>query len=123
MDQKPSFTKGPWRASEFWSPPLGNFEYKPEDKDANGNVFYGYSIFGRNEHGGEILPTLAAVHNFPRNIKANANLIAAAPELYKALQAASHALKSYQHGNTATDLAAGVAAFADAALARAEGRS
>lgn len=53
---------------------------------------------------------------------ANANLMGAAPELYTALQAASHALKSYQHGNTATDLAADVAAFADAALAKAEGR-
>jgi len=55
-------------------------------------------------------------------LTANANLISAAPDLFKALQAASHALKSYQHGNTATGLAADVAAFADAALAKAEGR-
>jgi hypothetical protein len=82
VNDNPTFTPGPWRASEFWSPPIGNFAYKAEDKDANGNVFYGYSIHGRNEHGCEILPTLAAVHNFPDHIKANAHLIAAAPELY-----------------------------------------
>jgi len=56
------------------------------------------------------------------NARANAHLIAAAPELWQALKAASHALRSYQHGNTAPDLAAQVADFADAALAKAEGR-
>lgn len=54
---------------------------------------------------------------------ANAHLIAAAPELYTALKAARHALRSYQYGNTATDLAAEVADFASVALAKAEGRS
>jgi len=84
MNEKPKYTPGPWRAGESWRPPIGNFEVKAEDKDANGNIFWGYSIFGRNEHGGEVLPTLAAVHNFPDNMKANAHLIAAAPDLYEA---------------------------------------
>jgi hypothetical protein len=55
--------------------------------------------------------------------KANASLIAAAPELFRALQAAPHALKSYQYGNASTELAASVSAFADSALAKARGET
>jgi hypothetical protein len=40
-----------------------------------------------------------------REFHANAHLIAAAPEMLKALYAAIHALRSYQYGNSATDLA------------------
>ena len=43
-------------------------------------------------------------------------------ELVKALQAASHALRSYQHGNGSTYLAKTVADSADAAIAKATGR-
>ncbi len=71
-------TPGPWRMSEIWRPGLGN--HNP-DADVNGNVFFGYSISGSTEGGGHILPTLAAVHNFPDNIEANARLIASAPDL------------------------------------------
>jgi hypothetical protein len=56
------------------------------DLDANGNVFWGYSISGCDEHGAPILPTLASVHNFPDQVEANARLIAAAPELLEALK-------------------------------------
>jgi len=54
---------------------------------------------------------------------AGATLIAAAPELLKALTAASHALKSYAYDNASPDLATNIAAVADAAIAKAEGRS
>lgn len=78
----PRWTPGPWRAAEFWSAPFGPGPHKTNEA---GQVFWGYSISGSNEHGGSILPTLGAVHNFPDNIHANAALIAAAPELYSAL--------------------------------------
>lgn len=44
-------------------------------------------------------------------------------ELLEALIAASHALKSYAYGNASPDLATNIAAIADAAIAKAEGRS
>jgi hypothetical protein len=50
---------------------------------------------------------------------ANARLIAAAPELLEALYAASHALKSYAYGNSATLLAMETAEFVDDAIAKA----
>jgi len=53
---------------------------------------------------------------------ANAQLMAAAPDLFRALMAAQAALKSYQYGNASPELAIEIAAFADAALAKAEGR-
>jgi hypothetical protein len=53
---------------------------------------------------------------------ANARLIAAAPELLAAAHAAWHALKSYQYGNAAPDLAADCAAVLEDAIAKAEGR-
>jgi hypothetical protein len=53
---------------------------------------------------------------------ANARLIAAAPDLLAAVVAASHALKSYAYGNSATDLAESIAKSCDEAIAKAEGR-
>lgn len=55
--------------------------------------------------------------------KANAHLMAAAPEMAKLLQAASHALRSYQYGNSATELAQGCADQIDALLAKARAES
>lgn len=43
-------------------------------------------------------------------------------DLLSALTAAAHALRSYQYGNGAPDLAGAVAAAAEAAIAKAEGR-
>lgn len=54
-----------------------------------------------------------------REKDANAHLLASAPNLLKAALAASHALKSYASGNSATDLAEEVSAFCDAAIAKA----
>lgn len=71
-------TPGPWRSSETWRPPIG---FGDHETNADGNVFWGYSVSGSSKHGGHILPTLAAVHNFPDNIHANARLIASAPSL------------------------------------------
>ncbi len=79
-------TPGPWYFSRMERPPIGRQPNgDPWPTDANGNVFWGYSIGGRSENGAAILPTLAAVHNFPDAIDANAHLIAAAPELLEAL--------------------------------------
>lgn len=67
----------PWRAAESWRPPIGTMPRNDsERRDANGQVFWGYSISGCDERGVPILPTLGAVHNFPDNIHANAALIA-----------------------------------------------
>lgn len=54
--------------------------------------------------------------------EANARLIAASPRLLLVAQAASHALKSYQHGNSSPMLAKEIAAALDEAIADAEGR-
>lgn len=51
----------------------------------------------------------------------DARLIAAAPDLLAACEAAYHALRSYQYGNSATKLAEGVADEIAAAIAKARG--
>ena len=79
------WTPGPWRISEVWRPAIAGTKHTGDRVDEHGNVFWGYSVSGSNEHGGDILPTLAAVHNFPEQIEANARLIAAAPDMAKAL--------------------------------------
>jgi hypothetical protein len=53
----------------------------------------------------------------------NQPLLSAAPDLLTVASAASHALKSYEHGNGSPDLARSCAAALDAAIAKAEGRS
>jgi hypothetical protein len=58
----------------------------------------------------------------PSEWQANQRLIAAAPELLLVARAAFHALKSYQYGNVAPDLAAECCDAIAAALAKAEGR-
>lgn len=81
-------TPGPWHMARMERPPIGRQPNgEPWPTDANGNVFWGYSISGSSEKGGHILPTLAAVHNFPDQVEANARLIAAAPKLKDALAA------------------------------------
>jgi hypothetical protein len=56
-----------------------------------------------------------------RKNKANARLIAAAPDLLKACIAAQNALRSYQYGNSSPDLAKEVADFASAVITKAAG--
>lgn len=63
-------TLGPWYKSETWRPPIGDSHNEPTN--AYGDVFWGYSITGSSDDGAAILPTLAAVHNFPDSIHANA---------------------------------------------------
>ena len=53
--------------------------------------------------------------------RVNAHLIAAAPDLYNTLQAAFHALRSYQYENTATEPAARMADECERVLAKARG--
>jgi len=53
---------------------------------------------------------------------ANAHLIAAAPEMLNTLEIAGHVLRSYQHGNSATDLAKEAADLIDAVVAAAKGQ-
>jgi hypothetical protein len=50
---------------------------------------------------------------------ANARLIAAAPEMLKAMVAAVHALRSYQYGNASAELAKDAADFLDATISTA----
>lgn len=62
------FTPGPWR-------------YEPST-----NNFGGYAIYGSDRRGGQVLPILGMTYNWPQNALANARLIAAAPDLFAALQ-------------------------------------
>lgn len=118
-------TRGPWRCSESWHPRIGKLPLQEGERtDRMGNVFWGYSISGCDERGTPILPTLAAVHNFPGNIHANARLIAAAPDL---LIAAKTVLDGLHARIEAAPLSAvpvfdGIADLHDA-ISRAEGRS
>ena len=95
-------TPGPWRESQTWRPPIGN---GPHSDMVNGNIFWGYSISGSNEGGGHIYPTLAAVHNFPDHIHANARRIARLPDLeaaYLTLAAENATLRQERDGTRET---------------------
>lgn len=74
------WTPGPWRC-HISHPHLGI-----NGKPSNDGIPYEYCITGSNENGGSVLPILGRTHNWPENFKANANLIAAAPELFAALE-------------------------------------
>lgn len=118
---KPAFTPGPWRMSRMDRPPIGRqANGAPWPTDVNGNVFWGYSISGSSEGGAAILPTLAAVHNFPDQIHANAHLISAAPDMYKALLDAKKRLRSVSLYRSEDDDPSDPI---NKALAKAEGRS
>lgn len=66
----------------------------------------------------------AEIVGVPRpEAEANARLISAAPDLLDAAHAAYHALKSYQHGNAAPDLAEECAAALMIAILKAVGPS
>jgi hypothetical protein len=62
------------------------------------------------------------IHDYtPEEATANAHLIAAAPDLYKTLETAHHALVSYAFGNSSPELAEEMVIAVEAALARARG--
>jgi len=116
------FTPGPWAADHVQTE-CDEFPYHSYAVyDAQGRVI----VDATNSQVGEIHQEGpdedGHVDRWDEQGRRNCTAIAALPELWQALKAASHALRSYQHGNTATDLAAEVADFADAALAKAEGR-
>lgn len=105
-------TPGPWKVQ----PVIGTYIYTAGDPYGHGQMHiadvrgWGH-LTGRG--GGCAFDEQKAI-----GIQtANARLIAAAPELLKLLTAASHALRSYQHGNAATDLAKGCADAIDALIA------
>ena len=96
------WTDGPWEAAERGA--YGDF-------DGNSRV-----IIGNDRR-------IAVVqHHGTQEDEANTNLIDAAPELYEALKAAQHALRSYQYGNSAPALAEEIADSAQASLAKAQGQ-
>jgi hypothetical protein len=69
---------------------------------------------------------LAPSYEYDRGVEnevseADAALIAAAPDLLKAVRGAYHALKTYQYGNASTELAEEIANFCAAAIAKATG--
>jgi hypothetical protein len=57
-----------------------------------------------------------------RESGANAQLIAEAPNMYNSLIAASHALRSYQYGNSSPGLAIEMADKIDEVIAKADGK-
>lgn len=102
---KEKFTPGPWRAEL----PEAGFRF------AKTGDWLVTSSDG--------LIVAMAIHDKPPEAEPNAHLIAAAPDLHKALDAAKNALRSYQYGNASPELAEAIADMADKALAKAEGRS
>jgi len=89
-------TPGPWREAQTWRPPIGN---GPHNDMVNGNIFWGYSISGSDENGGHIYPTLAAVHNFPDHVHANARRIARLPDLEAAYLTLAAENATLRHNN------------------------
>jgi hypothetical protein len=66
---------------------------------------------------------IAALWGGAEEKRANADLFSVAPEMYRLLIAARHALRSYQFGNGSPDLAEEIADKANELLARARGKT
>lgn len=106
---KEKFTPGPW---QWWT---SNSWLRLTAHNLPG---------GQYKQEGDVICPVVATDGHPNLIvtQANANLVAAAPELYRALDAAKNALRSYQYGNASPELAEAIADMADKALAKAGGR-
>jgi hypothetical protein len=102
-------TPGPWKVNAFGSTQVwkthkyGRNEVRTQIANVNPDDFHQFTERGKEA-------------------EANARLIAEAPAMLTALKAAKDALRSYQHGNSAPDLAEEIANFADKVIAEAEGR-
>jgi hypothetical protein len=99
MSRRPKVepTLGPWEIVEFTSP-MGDWtgaRFVIRSAKAPGGIALIMGGLGGPEE------------------KANAALIAAAPAMLKAIEGAMHALRSYQYGNDATELAEEAADFLD----------
>lgn len=105
---KREWTPRPWR-------------YEPSDiyRNAEG-LPCEFVITGSNEHGASVLPILGRTHNWPDNFEANARLIAAAPDLFEALEQTTALLRDYITASGPTDdKDRGVLSDAATALAKA----
>lgn len=83
------------------------------------NASGGFHLYVTDANGRKI----AAVWGKAEEKEATARLFVASAAMREALTAASHALRSYQYGNSATDLAQEIADSCDAALALCEAQS
>ena len=108
MTAPTKFTSGPWKATR-------------SDPSQGADVWWITGIFSERGNSEKDIATVCG--GLAPSAEANAQLIAAAPDLHRALSAAQAALKSYEYGNASPELAAEIGAFADRALAKAEGRS
>jgi len=90
-----------------------------------GERFKHDSSAGVKDAAGHYIACALDQNRFDRDeeVEANARLIAAAPEMHKFLTAASHALRSYQYGNSATEPAKDLADLIDAVLLTVRGES
>lgn len=100
--ERAGFTKGPWHIVPYGD---GNSLVICTEPDGNWRICF--------------LATPGDSSGAWDTIKSDARLIAAAPEMFEALVAAAHALRSYQYGNASTELAKSIADNCDAALLRA----
>ena len=108
MSAKGKPTSGPWKVYHELLRPQFRGNKIIEIQDNDGNAIVKWSGFDDSNR-------LKKTH------LANARLMAAAPTMLRALTAASHALKSYAHGNASPDLAASTATFVDEAIKAAGG--
>lgn len=83
------------------------------------------ATIGQTRHihaAGDERSIFASVYGHNRNnVAADAQLIAAAPDLLLIAHAAYHALESYAHGNASPELAESIAAALALTIAKAEG--
>jgi hypothetical protein len=106
------FTPGPWRLTEYSFGQPGGLEVAIHAGSSRLAVV----------HGSHVVPDVpGAISVLPLPAAANARLIAAAPALYEQLHAAVLALRSYQYGNSAEDLAREAADAGEALLALVRG--